>query len=109
MTDLTKAMSVSAGTNPGSQVHPVVAEVKKEVDIELSRAVPQKLTDQLAQESNLLVTMGCGEACPFVPGLGRDDWPLQDSKGLPIEEVRRIRVKVRKRVGALVGGRYVRS
>jgi arsenate reductase len=74
----------------------------QEVGIDLSDASPQKLTEQLAQEAQLLVTMGCGDKCPYVPGLQRDDWPLRDPKGLPLEEVRRIRDEIKDRVQALL-------
>jgi arsenate reductase len=97
-----KAYGVSAGTNPGDRVHPVVVEVMKEVGIDLSEAKPQKLTAELAQGAELLVTMGCGDECPYIPGLRRADWPLQDPKGLPIEEVRTIREAIRSHVLRLV-------
>ncbi len=74
----------------------------QEVGIDLSNAKPQKLTEELAREAQLLVTMGCGDKCPYVPGLRRDDWPLQDPKGLPIEEVRAIRDEVGRRVQDLL-------
>jgi arsenate reductase len=97
-----KAYGVSAGTNPGDRVHPVVVEVMKEVGIDLSEAKPQKLTAELAQGAELLVTMGCGDEGPYIPGLRRADWPLQDPKGLPIEEVRTIRETIRSHVLRLV-------
>ena len=80
LADPRKARAISAGTEPGLRVHPEVLEVMKEVGIDLSNAKPQKLTDELAREAQLLVTMGCGDKCPYVPGLRRDDWPLR-SKG----------------------------
>jgi arsenate reductase len=97
-----KATAVSAGTEPGTQVHPVVLDAMKEVGIDLSAAKPQKLTDELARGASMLVTMGCGEACPVVPGLRREDWPLEDPKGKPMERVREIRDEVRGRVEDLV-------
>jgi arsenate reductase len=72
------------------------------VGIDLSGAQPQKLTDELAREAQLLITMGCGDKCPYVPGLRRDDWPLRDPKGQPIEEVRAIRDEIRGRVESLL-------
>ncbi len=96
------ARAVSAGTAPGERVHPEVLAAMKEVGIDLSSARPQLLTDELAAGATLLVTMGCGEACPVVPGLRRDDWPLEDPKGKPIERVREIRDDVRRRVVALL-------
>ncbi len=97
-----KARAVSAGTQPGTQIHPVVLEAMKEVGVDLSTAVPQKLTDELARGASMLVTMGCGEACPVVPGLRREDWPLEDPKGKPMERVREIRDEVRARVEDLI-------
>ena len=74
----------------------------REVDIDLTGQTPQKLTDDLAHGAALLITMGCGEHCPVVPGLRRDDWPLEDPKGRPIERVREIRDDVRARVAGLL-------
>ena len=100
-----KAIAVSAGTHPGDRVHPVVVEVMREAGIDVSGNRPQRLTDQLAQTASLLVTMGCGDECPFVPGLQTDDWPLADPKGRPIEEVRAIRDDIRRRVIDLLRAR----
>lgn len=100
--DASKARGVSAGTEPGTRVHPEVVEVMKEADIDLEGATPRLLTAELARDATLVVTMGCGDACPAVPGLRRDDWPLPDPKGRPLEEVRRIRDEIRRRVAALV-------
>ena len=97
-----KARGISAGTQPGAGVHPEVLAAMKEVGIDLSSAVPQKLTDELAGTATMLVTMGCGEACPYVPGLRRDDWPLEDPKGKPMTRVREIRDEVRARVEDLL-------
>ncbi len=102
LADPTKAKAVSAGTEPGTRVHPEVLEVMREVGIDLSQAQPQKLTQELAEGASLLVTMGCGEKCPYVPGLRRDDWPLSDPKGRPLDEVRKTRDEVRSRVQALL-------
>jgi len=102
MTDRTKARAVSAGTEPGERVHPEVVAAMAELGIDLSGAKPQRLTMELATRGSLLVTMGCGDACPAVPGLRRDDWPLSDPKGKPLEEVRRIRDEIRVRVTALL-------
>ncbi|MCP3165924.1 arsenate reductase/protein-tyrosine-phosphatase family protein [Myxococcus qinghaiensis] len=98
MADPTKARALSAGTNPGTQVHPEVRAAMAEVGIDLSTARPQLLTDALAQDAQWLITMGCGDACPVVPGLKRGDWPLEDPKGKPVERVREIRDEVRARV-----------
>ena len=99
-----KAQAVSAGTEPGLRVHPEVLAVMQEVGIDLSNAKPQKLTDELAQDAQLLITMGCGDKCPYVPGLRRDDWPLRDPKGLPMDEVRAIRDEIKDRVQSLLSG-----
>jgi arsenate reductase len=100
--DPTRAEAISAGTEPGDRVHSEVVAVMREVGIDLSARRPQFLSDELAQGASLLVTMGCGDACPYVPGLHRDDWPLRDPKGQPLEEVRSIRDEIRDRVSALV-------
>ena len=100
--DPAKAQAVSAGTDPGTRVHPEVLAIMQEVGIDLSTAKPQKLTQELANDANLLITMGCGDNCPYVPGLRRDDWPLKDPKGLPLEEVRIIRDDIRARVQLLL-------
>jgi arsenate reductase len=97
-----KARAISAGTDPGTRVHPEVLEAMREVGIDLADRKPQKLTDELAAGAEMLITMGCGEQCPVVPGLRRDDWPLEDPKGKPIERVREIRDDVRARVLALL-------
>jgi arsenate reductase len=102
LADPSKARALSAGTTPGDRVHPEVVAVMKEVAIDLSGARPHKLTAELAAEGQLLITMGCGDECPYVPGLRRDDWPLDDPKGQPIERVRTIRDDIRARVEALV-------
>jgi arsenate reductase len=98
-----QARAISAGTEPGERVHPEVMAVMQEVGIDLSHAKPQKLTEELAKDAQLLVTMGCGDKCPYVPGLRRDDWPLRDPKGLPTEEVRAIRDDIKIRVQSLLG------
>ena len=102
LADPSRAAAVSAGTQPGERVHPEVVHVMREVGIDLSAHRPQKLTEQLARDASLLVTMGCGDECPYVPGLRRDDWPLDDPKGKPLEQVRRIRDEIRERVSELV-------
>ena len=102
LADRTQAEAISAGTEPGLRVHPEVLAAMQEVGIDLSNAKPQKLTEELAKEARLLITMGCGDNCPFVPGLRRDDWPLRDPKGKPIDEVRAIRDEIRERVRSLL-------
>lgn len=103
--DPSQARAVSAGTTPGDRVHPEVLEAMREVGIDLTPARPQKLTDALAADAAMLVTMGCGDECPYVPGAERDDWPLDDPKGRPVAEVRRIRDEIRARVEQLVTAR----
>jgi arsenate reductase (thioredoxin) len=100
--DPEKARAISAGTNPSDGVHPEVLEVMKEIGIDLSHTRPRRLTEELASASDLLVTMGCGETCPFVPDLETLDWELPDPKGRPIAEVRRIRDEVSRRVQMLL-------
>jgi len=103
--DPTKARALSAGTKPGTAVHPEVADAMREVGMDLSAARPQPLTADLAREASTLITMGCGEECPYVPGVERDDWALPDPKGRPLEEVRVIRDDIHARVVALVASR----
>lgn len=100
--DPSKARSLSAGTRPAQRVHPEVLEVMREVGVDLSAAKPQLLTTELAAGARHLVTMGCGEECPYLPGLKVQDWPLEDPKGKPAEAVRRIRDEVRGRVDEFV-------
>jgi len=102
LADPAKARALSAGTTPGDRVHPEVVAVMQEEGIDLSGARPQKLTTELAAEAQLLITMGCGDECPYVPGMRRDDWPLDDPKGQPIGRVRAIRDDIRARVAALI-------
>lgn len=102
LADPHKASATSAGTEPGERVHPEVQAVMSEIGIDLSTAKPRKLTEELAKDAQLLITMGCGDKCPYVPGLRRDDWPLCDPKGLPVDEVRAIRDEIRVRVDALL-------
>ena len=102
LADPAKAVAVSAGTRPADRIHPEVVAVMREAGIDLSSRTPQKLTDDLARSAVLLVTMGCGDDCPYVPGLDRDDWPLDDPKGQPPDKVRSIRDDIRSRVADLV-------
>lgn len=102
LADPNKARAMSAGTQPASSVHPVVIDAMREVGIDLAAAQPSLLTAELARQADLLVTMGCGEACPYVPGLRREDWSLADPKGQSLEQVRVIRDDIRGRVGELL-------
>ena len=102
LADPTKARAISAGTDPGSRVHPEVIDAMNEVGVDLSKAGTTRLTTEVAQQAQLLITMGCGDQCPIVPGARRDDWPLEDPKGKPIAQVRAIRDDIRQRVEALL-------
>ncbi len=102
LADTHVARALSAGTQPAGSVHPEVLTTMREVGFDLSRARPTLLTDELARRASLLITMGCGEACPAVPGVRREDWALTDPKGCTAEEVRLIRDEIKSRVNALV-------
>jgi arsenate reductase len=84
----------SAGTTPGERVHPVVLEAMAEIGIDLSARVPQRLTDELAARADVVVTMGCGDSCPYIPGKRYVDWELEDPKGQSLEQVRRTREQI---------------
>ncbi len=107
LADPRKAHAVSAGTEPGPRVHPEVVAVMREVGIDLADAVPRLLTSELAAGAAWLVTMGCGESCPVVPGARREDWPLEDPKRKPVERVREIRDEIRRRVAELVAREHL--
>jgi protein-tyrosine-phosphatase len=94
--------ALSAGTTPGERVHPEVVEVMRELDIDLSEREPQRLTRELAEQADVIVTMGCGEECPYIPGKRYIDWDLEDPKGRPVEEVRATRDAIAARVEELV-------
>src|SRR5438270_6364254 len=96
------AEAVAAGTQPAERVHPEVVAAMKEIGLDLSAARPRKLDDALARSAKLLVTMGCGDACPFVPELEVLDWTLPDPKGKPPERVRAIRGEIGAKAGALL-------
>ena len=102
LSDPQKARALSAGTQPALAVHPEVIAVMKEEGLDLTCVEPQLLTAEFIKDADLLITMGCGEACPYVPGLKRADWPIQDPKGQPLERVRDIKEDVRQRVRKLV-------
>ncbi|MBI3449166.1 MAG: arsenate reductase ArsC [Acidobacteria bacterium] len=101
----TVAEALSAGTEPAAGIHPVVVDVMREAGMDLSNGTPRLLTPELARSVQLLVTMGCGEECPVVPGVERQDWPLPDPKGQPPERVRQIREAIRDRVAALLAAK----
>jgi arsenate reductase len=105
LADPRQALAISAGTQPGARVHAEVVAVMRESGIDLSAAQPTRLTAELARRADLLITMDCGEACPVVPGLERDDWNLPDPKGQPLTQVRAIRDQIYTRVAVLVTAR----
>jgi arsenate reductase (thioredoxin) len=88
----------SAGTTPGERVHPEVVEAMNELGIDLSEKKPQLLTTELAERADVVVTMGCGDACPYIPGKRYLDWDLPDPKGRPLADVRRLRDDIERRV-----------
>jgi protein-tyrosine-phosphatase len=94
--------AASAGTTPGERVHPEVVQVMDELGIDLSDRVPRPLTTELAQEADVVVTMGCGDECPYIPGKRYIDWELEDPKGRPVDEVRATRDEIERRVEVLV-------
>lgn len=96
------AHAVSAGTHPADRVHPEVVQVMHELGVDLRAATPQKLNDEITRDADWLITMGCGEECPVIPGVRRDDWPIEDPKGKSLPEVRRIREEIEVRVRSLL-------
>ena len=102
LADPMKARAISAGTDPAPRVQPEVVAAMREMGIDLSGAGTRRLSDDLARTADVLITMGCGDQCPFVPGATRDDWPLADPKGKPVAEVLEIRDEIRRRVDALI-------
>ena len=92
----------SAGTDPADRVHPEVTEVMREIGVDLSGRTPRKLSDELAEWADVIVTMGCGDACPYIPGKRYIDWDLPDPKGLPLDEVRALRDDIAQRTEALL-------
>jgi arsenate reductase (thioredoxin) len=92
----------SAGTAPAERVHPEVVEVMRELDVDVSGQTPRKLTREMAERADVVVTMGCGDECPYIPGKRYLDWDLPDPKGLPVEQVRAVRDDIATRVGELI-------
>jgi protein-tyrosine-phosphatase len=92
----------SAGTTPGERVHPEVVEVMSEIGIDVSDRVPRRLTRELAEWADVVVTMGCGDECPYIPGRRYLDWDLPDPKGRPLAEVRATRDEIARRVDGLL-------
>ena len=102
LVDPSRAHAISAGTEPGPRVHPEVVEAMREAGVDLAQARPQRLTPELAAGAAWLITMGCGDACPVIAGVRRDDWPLPDPKGQAMERVREIRDEIEARVRRFV-------
>ncbi len=102
LADPGRARAISAGTEPGLHVHPEVVAAMREVGVDLAAAQPRLLTLEAARGASHLVTMGCGESCPAIPGAATQDWPLPDPKGRPVAEVREIRDRIRREVEAFV-------
>jgi len=93
--------AISAGTTPAEHVHPEAVEVMRELNVDLTDRKPRLLTRELAEQADVVVTMGCGDACPYIPGKQYIDWDLPDPKGRPIAEVRATRDEIGRRVTAL--------
>lgn len=93
----------SAGSMPASEIHAGVVEAMKEIGLDLDREFPKPLTDEFVQAADVVVTMGCGDACPIYPGKRYLDWDLPDPGGKPVEEVRPIRDEIDRRVKGLLG------
>jgi len=93
--------ALSAGTTPAERVHPEVVEVMRELGIELGDREPRELTREVAAEADVVITMGCGDSCPYVPGKRYIDWDLTDPAGLPLDEVREIRDEIARRTADL--------
>jgi protein-tyrosine-phosphatase len=93
----------SAGSAPAQEIHPTVVQVMEEVGIDLSPEYPKPIADELVREADVVITMGCGDACPVYPGTKYEDWELDDPAGQPIEKVRELRDEIRARVQKLVG------
>jgi arsenate reductase len=102
LVDRNKAQALSAGTAPADRIHPEVIRVMNEAGVELAGRTPQRLTGDLTRGAGWLITMGCGDQCPFVPGARVEDWPLADPKGRPLDEVRAIRDDIQRRVESLI-------
>jgi arsenate reductase len=100
--DRHRALSAGSVADPEGRVHPEVVEVMRELGVDLAGRRPQRLTHELAEQADVVVTMGCGDACPYIPGKRYVDWELADPKGRPIEEVRATRDDIARRVSELV-------
>ena len=94
-------VALSAGTTPADQIHPQVVDVMREVGIDLSNSRPQRLTRKLIEQAELVVTMGCCDSCPYIPGKRYVDWDLPDPSEMPVDQVRRLREEIAERVRTL--------
>ena len=106
--DPRKARALSAGTMPGEHVHAEVVAAMREAGVDLNAAVPRLLTPELAAGATWLITMGCGEPCPLLPGTLREDWPLADPQGQSLARVRQIRDEIRQRVAQFIADHQLR-
>jgi len=97
-----KVLILSGGSEPADEINSVAVEVMREIGIDISSYVPQKYNDELLNAVDVVVTMGCGDTCPYIPGKRYVDWPLDDPKGQPLDEVRRIRDEIKNRVTELL-------
>jgi arsenate reductase (thioredoxin) len=95
--------ALSAGTTPAERLHPQVVEAMREAGIDLSDAIPKRLTREVAEQADIVVTMGCGDQCSYIPGKCYLDWDLPDPSGMPLEDVRRLRDQIDAKVRALAG------
>lgn len=102
LADPHRACAISAGTSPAGHVHPEVVQTMRELGLHVGNAVPRRLTEDVARSADILVTMGCGESCPVVPGIKRIEWDLPDPKGRSVEAVRGIRDQIRELVAGLI-------
>jgi len=94
---------LSAGSEPADRINPAAVEAMREVGIDIAAEQPKLLQDAAVREADVVITMGCGDACPFYPGKRYDDWELDDPAGMPVEQVRLVRDEIRRRVEALIG------
>ena len=102
LADPKRAYAISAGTRPAGAIHPEVVTAMREAGLDLSRAKPQYFSSDLCKDAHIVITMGCGDECPLVPGVERDDWAIDDPKEQPIERVRQIRDQIKKCVSNLI-------
>jgi protein-tyrosine-phosphatase len=98
------ARALSAGSEPADAINPMAVEAMAEVGIDITRQTPKRWTDEVLDESDVVVTMGCGDTCPFVPGTRYEDWPLEDPAGKDLATVRRVRDEIKDRVEHLLAG-----